>query len=154
VCSCKNVQEFQTNILQVSIKNDPKKTYELNTLMDFQHSIKKTWTRCLSDSLNVQVDPKITNKILIVQLQLEISDNSNPEDYIFCNYNIKALPTSVLKINNHFYKLHSCVFYENNLKSGRYSIMIRENKTNWIYINNQSTKHMQVTSELKKTLTF
>jgi len=41
VCSYKNVQELQSKILRVSIKNDPKKTYELKTFMDFEHSIKK-----------------------------------------------------------------------------------------------------------------
>jgi len=108
----------------------------LKTLMDFESSIKKTWTRCLSynkdTTHNVLVDPKITNKILLVQLQLENSNNSNPRDYIFCNYKIKALPTSVLKIHNRSYTLHSWIFYENNLKSGRYSIMIRENNNNQI----------------------
>lgn len=137
VCSCKYVQEFQSNILRVPIKNDSKITYELKTLMDFERSIKKTWTTCLSwnkdTTHNVQVYPKITNKILIIQLQLENSYNSNPEDYIFCNYKIKALPTSVLKIHNRSYKLHSCIFYENNLKYGRY-------KTNWVQIKNQITK--------------
>lgn len=62
---------------------------------------------------------------------ITLSDYPDQEHSILSDCKMKFTLTNVLKIYNLSYKKQSAIFFENNIRCGKYIIMIRDNKYSW-----------------------
>jgi len=112
--------------------------------MNLQQSINKIYVECNNcnqrNEYVVQVDLKLTNKILIVKIELDNYGNTNHITSMFSNCKIKSVPTVKVKIHDRLYKVQSDIFFNNTITSEEYSIMVRDNTNGWFLINNENTE--------------
>lgn len=137
-CSCQNksMEQFSANVLNLSVKNDGKLTYNFKDLMDFKRNMKKIHTMCdqcksITEHF-VQLDVKATTKFIIAKIDLEMSEN--PKTLIYSNCKIKSVPSTIINIHKRSYKVQSAIFFEGSTTSGNYSIMGKDKNNSWVYI--------------------
>lgn len=132
-CKSQTHTEFQSNIFNLFIRNDSKFTYDLKDLLkmgNFKRKIKRQCTACKQFTvLEEMSELKITGKIII----LRINQEEDCPDNIHWNCKIKSVPTFKFKIHNKQYNVTSAVFYDQNIPSEDYNIMIKDDNNKWIY---------------------
>jgi hypothetical protein len=143
-CNSKSIEQLNNNVLNLRLKNYGKTSHDFKELMNLQQSINKKYLECKNCNQRnehvVQVDLKLTNKILIVKIELDNYGNTNHITSMFSNCKIKSVPTAKVKIHNRLYRVQSAIFFNNTTTSGEYSIMVRDNMNGWFLINNENVE--------------
>lgn len=141
-CDFRSTKIDLKNIVSLTLppklsKTKKKKILNLQEVFDYNYGFQWRAMDCSCPKCNVKSlletnNIELTKNILIMQLSIfQIIQDLN----VKINFDIKAIPTTTLGINNLNYKVKSAIFHQGeSFNDGHYVTMLRGNGNSWILI--------------------
>lgn len=135
MCYLTKIQSTPNNIVHLNIPKNNYKTTIQSLFNDFSKLIEINAVRC--SSCNTCCIHHQTIKITINQyLFLQVLLWSNNFQNKFNNLIINEIPTTKLKVNSNYYRVHSVICHHGeHMTKGHYTSLIRHQNNNWLRCN-------------------